>query len=328
MSDSQNNRNVKYRFQNPSRSVRYRSTFHALMTITREEHLRGLFKGISSPLATAPLFNGLLFATYRFLLKVQVQKNKDDSEPTLDQIFLAGAGCGLASTLLTTPIELIKIQQQKEQQHLHLPAAYRNRDQALRTLPARTVALHIFRVGGIPGLYRGLSATILRDVGGFGMYFAGYEGTLRFFTPSPTQHTQHDHHDHHPPPPSPDPITRPLPWLPLLLAGGAAGILGWIITFPFDVIKTRMQAQDFNLLPSSSSSSSLIPLQNMTMTTRSRNKMYITATSTSTSTSTGTSVGAGVKVFWRGLMPTIVRAIPVNMAVFGTFEAVVWAFSS
>jgi solute carrier family 25 carnitine/acylcarnitine transporter 20/29 len=35
----------------------------------------------------------------------------------------------------------------------------------------------------------------------------------------------------------------------------------------------------------------------------------------------------GMRVFWRGFVPTIVRAVPVNMAVFGTFEAVVWAFS-
>jgi len=41
---------VKYRFQNPAPNVQYRSTFHALTTITREERLRGLFKGISSPL--------------------------------------------------------------------------------------------------------------------------------------------------------------------------------------------------------------------------------------------------------------------------------------
>jgi hypothetical protein len=41
---------VKYRFQNPSPNARYRSTFHALVTIAREERLHGLFKGISSPL--------------------------------------------------------------------------------------------------------------------------------------------------------------------------------------------------------------------------------------------------------------------------------------
>ncbi len=46
----------------------------------------------------------MLFATYRFLMKFQVQHHSDTQdqqrEPTLGQIFLAGAGCGLASTYI------------------------------------------------------------------------------------------------------------------------------------------------------------------------------------------------------------------------------------
>ncbi|KAH9986681.1 mitochondrial carrier domain-containing protein, partial [Russula compacta] len=258
---------VKYRFQNPAPHVRYHSTLHALVTITREERLRGLFKGISSPLATAPLLNGLLFAAYRFFMKLQTRHDNDNgndapapyqkAEPTLGQVLFAGAGCGLASTLLTTPIELIKIQQQKQQQHLSAPDVGR--------IPsARAVARHVYRAGGIRALYHGLSATIWRDVGGYGLYFYGvrydpsppfiqsllnpfspslkYEGTLRLFTPrhhadsdADADPSQSDTHTTRP---------RPRPWAPLLIAGGAAGILGWIATFPFDVLKTRMQAQD------------------------------------------------------------------------------------
>jgi solute carrier family 25 carnitine/acylcarnitine transporter 20/29 len=140
------------------------------VTITREERLHGLFKGISSPLATAPVMNGMLFATYHFFTKLQMRHDNDDAQdqqPTLGQIFLAGSYCGLASTLLTTPIELIKIQQQKQQQQQHLETG--------RASPAsaRAVALHVYRAGGIRALYHGLSATIWRDVGGFGLYFYG-----------------------------------------------------------------------------------------------------------------------------------------------------------
>jgi solute carrier family 25 (mitochondrial carnitine/acylcarnitine transporter), member 20/29 len=96
------------------------------------------------------------------------------------------------------------------------------------------------------------------------------------------------------------------PWAPLI-AGAAAGIIGWIATFPFDVLKTRLQAGMI--------------------------------TSTSTSTGTGMGLGSswrtarkmyaesGGRVFWRGLVPTLLRAVPVNMAVFGTFEGVVWSLS-
>ena len=68
--------------------------------------------------ATAPLLNGLLFATYRFLTKLQTQTHHEDNdlqlqrpkdlepelEPTLGQIFLAGAGCSLASTYANPPL--------------------------------------------------------------------------------------------------------------------------------------------------------------------------------------------------------------------------------
>jgi len=212
------------------------------------------------------------------------------------------------------PIELIKIQQQKQQQHLHLHHHPTARDVAggERTSPARAVAQHVYRAGGIRGFYRGLSATILRDVGGYGLYFFGvrlpclfppstvsncfpprpqrqYEATLRLF-PAPADHV--------------DTLSRP--WAPLLLAGGAAGILGWLGTFPFDVIKTRMQAQDI--------------VGGVAGTSCWRAVRELSAEAAAT--------GSGrMGVFWRGFVPTVVRAVPVNMAVFGTFECIVLAFS-
>ncbi|KAI0249666.1 mitochondrial carrier domain-containing protein [Lactifluus subvellereus] len=304
---------VKYRFQNPSPTARYHSTFHALTTITREERLHGLYKGISSPLATAPLLNGMLFATYRFLMKLQTRLDHDhdpeggsqDEAPTLVQVFNAAAGCGLATTILTTPIELIKIQQQKQQQHL--PA-----HEVARIPPARTVGLQIFRAGGTRLLYRGLTPTILRDVGGYGLYFFGYEGTLRLFAPPPAPPDEATAT-----PPAPAPAHR---WAPLLLAGGVAGILGWIVTFPFDVLKTRMQAEDIPGTGTGTSTGSAAPHPHPHRppfplgTWRTARTMYAEP-------------DGGSRIFWRGLTPTIIRAVPVNMAVFGTFEAVVWAFS-
>ena len=80
-------------------------------------------------------------------------------------------------------------------------------------------------------------------------------------------------------------------------------MLGWVVTFPFDVLKTRMQAH----LPTRDEAAAGSRHTWSTVRT-----MY---------------AEAGSRVFWRGLAPTLVRAVPVNMAVFGTFEGVVWAFS-
>jgi len=61
----------------------------------------------------------------------------------------------LNKRIVTTPTELIKIRQQS----LLFPTT------------ARHVALQIFREAGITGLYRGITATALRDCG-YGAYFA------------------------------------------------------------------------------------------------------------------------------------------------------------
>lgn len=263
----------------------------------------------------------MLFATYRFLMKLQVHDNDTQDQqrqPTLAQIFLAGAGCGLASTLLTTPIELIKIQQQKHQQLLHTTHEVGGRrntspTSASASASARAVALHIYRTGGIRALYRGLSATIWRDVGGYGLYFYGYEGTLRLFVAHPDSNVDDTDTDT-------DTIShsRPRPWWAApLVAGAAAGIIGWIATFPFDVLKTRLQAGSIPGM-------GIMGAADMTDTDkdaasgrlgsswRTAHKMY---------------AESGGRVFWRGLVPTLVRAVPVNMALFGTFESVLWAFS-
>jgi len=142
-----------------------------------------------------------------------------------------------------------------------------------------------------------------------------YEGTLRLFAPSNPA-------DHADPALVLDGVAdtlsrtnpRPWAWAPLLLAGGAAGIIGWLGTFPFDVIKTRMQAHDISTSAHTGTGSSA---REGTLW-RATRELYAEA---------GGSGGGRMRVFWRGFVPTIVRAVPVNMAVFGTFEGVVWAFS-
>jgi len=190
----------------------------------------------------------------------------------------------------------------------------------------RTIALRIYKQHGIIGLYRGFTATVLRDLG-YGAYFGSYEATSRILTPSSpsllgnsTMLT------------TMQPETLGPSWPALLVAGGVAGIVGWLVTFPMDVVKTRIQGSDPILpaviqpitaadrVPLINSVTNLPPIHAPTL-----NQDHPYRTTLSTIVNSYREEGRGV--FYRGLAPTIIRAIPVNMATFGVFEISVRALS-
>jgi len=293
---------VKVRFQNPAVASKYHSTIHAITSIVREERFVGLYKGIMAPLATVALMNGLVFSSYRFLLKIQL--DNPTSIPTITQIALAGAGSGIVSSIVTTPTELIKIRQQS----------------LLTQTTARKVVLQIIHENGVAGLYRGLPVTALRDCG-YGAYFAAYEATCRYLSSSST---------------TSDPFVQAeirLSWPALLLAGGIAGIAGWLATFPLDVVKTRMQGSPTTRGTSSPVSSAFVHMSPNSLPTtpllcqESHASRHVNPYRTILSTIVHSYRTEGFQVFFRGLSPTLIRAVPVNMATFATFEAVVHAFS-
>ncbi|TFK89510.1 mitochondrial carrier [Polyporus arcularius HHB13444] len=274
---------VKVRFQNPQTASRYRSATHAFFTIVREERVRGLYRGITAPLAGAPPLNGLVFSSYRSLLHAQLDDAR--ATPTLTQVNLAGAGTGIISSLITTPAELIKIHQQS--------LVRTTGSQSSQPLRDRDVILHLWRTHGLRGFYRGITATALRDTG-YGAYFAAYEATLRYW-PRPHAPPTHDRADS--PAKEVESALATHSWPAMLAAGGMAGIAGWVVTFPFDVVKTRVQS---------------------TPPGEPGNPYRSTW-----STIVASYRAEGLGVFFRGLAPTLIRAIPVNMVTFTTFEAVV-----
>jgi solute carrier family 25 carnitine/acylcarnitine transporter 20/29 len=70
----------------------------------------------------------------------------------------------------------------------------------------------VFRAEGLRGLYRGMGSTVLRETPSYGAYFAGYEYFCQLLAP--------------------DGGAEYLSGTQLLLAGGFAGIVGWISTYP------------------------------------------------------------------------------------------------
>lgn len=84
-------------------------------------------------------------------------------------------------------------------------------------------AKSVVRSGGVFGLWKGLFATVGRDVPSYGVYFVSYDWLKRKLSPTG----------------EPSAMNMPIP--SLLLAGGTAGAAAWVCSYPLDVIKTRLQ---------------------------------------------------------------------------------------
>uniref|UniRef100_A0A182Q4N7 Mitochondrial carnitine/acylcarnitine carrier protein n=1 Tax=Anopheles farauti TaxID=69004 RepID=A0A182Q4N7_9DIPT len=128
--------------------------------------------------------------------------------------FLAGTAAGLAQSFVCSPMELIKTRLQLQD---NLPRAAERFSGPLDCTRA------IWRREGMRGIFRGLGITAARDAPGFSSYFVAYEYMVRK-------------------------VVDPSPFV-ILMAGGLAGTFSWLVTFPIDVVKSRLQADGISGKP-------------------------------------------------------------------------------
>lgn len=198
--------------------------------------------------------NAVLFGVEentRRLMNYQ-QQDEPKKQPNYKLYAISGAIAGFAQSFLLSPIELIKIRMQ-------LPnTVYTNTFTCARNL---LLSKH---GGSLSQLMRGTCLTVLRDVPAVTVYFISFEYLCNM-------HSMH---------------RDQLSVFNLMLAGGTAGCLSWLFTYPIDVIKTRYQAADAGKYAS------------MGDCLRSTMK------------------SEGWGGFWRGLAPTLIRAFPNSAATF------------
>ena len=114
--------------------------------------------------------------------------------------------------------------------------------------------------------------------------YAQYEATCRYFSRRCPQLEIPHHTDHSSLLAEVENEIDTLSWPVLLFAGALAGVNGWLATFPFDVVKTRVQSIDWLREDGASH-----PYRN------------------TFSTFVNSYRSDGLKVFFRGLNPTIIR---------------------
>ncbi|XP_062316448.1 mitochondrial carnitine/acylcarnitine carrier protein isoform X2 [Osmerus eperlanus] len=179
---------------------------HPLDTI---KGVLGLYKGMGAPLAgVAPM---MAISFFGFGLGKQLQQS-DPSQPlTYAQVYLAGCLAGVFTTIIVAPGERVKC----------LLQVQANGGQ-LRYAGPLDCAVSLYRQQGIRSVYKGTVLTLLRDVPSNGLYFLTYEYLKNLLTAEGESVSQ---------------LSTPR----ILLAGGVAGILNWVIALPPDVLKSNFQ---------------------------------------------------------------------------------------
>nr|XP_019947124.1 PREDICTED: solute carrier family 25 member 47-A-like [Paralichthys olivaceus] len=254
------------------RTCHHLTTCSSLILSPDRWQVYGFFKGMSLPISTISVTSAVVFGTYRNCLQCLNQaRGVDCTAPNskLD-IFLSGMVAGVVQTSVLAPGDIVKVRLQCQTESRR---GGPNMPKPKYHGPIHCL-LSIIREEGFRGLYRGILPLILRDAPSFATYFWTYSVCCELLTHSGKK--------------SPD-------WSGVMLAGGTAGIAGWTVATPMDVIKSRLQMDGIRG-----------PRQY---------RSFIHCL-------TDTVRVEGVGVFYRSLGISVLRAFPVGVAVFVTYEVV------
>lgn len=94
-------------------TAKYSGAWDAVKKIMASEGPKGLYRGLSAPLAAVALFNAVLF-TARGQMEAILSHNKEHPSLSVRQQMVAGVGAGVAVSFVACPTELIKCRLQAQ----------------------------------------------------------------------------------------------------------------------------------------------------------------------------------------------------------------------
>uniref|UniRef100_A0AAY4EMB7 Uncharacterized protein n=1 Tax=Denticeps clupeoides TaxID=299321 RepID=A0AAY4EMB7_9TELE len=192
-----------------SHDVFYSGTYDCFRKTVSKEGFRGLYKGMGAPLAgVAPM---MAISFFGYGLGKQLLQPEPSIPHTYTQIYLSGTLAGVFTTVIVAPGERIKCL-------LQVQAA----SGQLKYSGPVDCAVQLYKEQGLRSVYKGTILTLLRDVPSTGVYFLTYEYLKHLLT-----HEGESVHQ----------LSTPK----ILLAGGTAGILNWMVALPPDVLKSNFQ---------------------------------------------------------------------------------------
>lgn len=266
-------------------TTQYKGAYDAASSILKQEGASAFYKGTLTPLIGIGACVSVQFAAFNYARRAFEAQNASNSRNPLKQTsltepaplsygqyYLAGAFAGIANTVLSSPIEHIRIRLQT-QPH----GAGR-----LYSGPLDCIS-KLSRSPSIPmGLYRGTSVTLLREAQAYGFWFLAFN----YLMDSDAARNK---------------IKRKeIPTWKIAGYGGLAGEVLWISSYPLDVVKSKMQTDGFGV-----------------------SRRYATMRDCFAQTYRAEGLGG----FWRGVGPTLLRALPVSAGTFAVVELTMRAIS-
>mmetsp|Transcript_49013 Transcript_49013/g.52918 ORF Transcript_49013/g.52918 Transcript_49013/m.52918 type:complete len:385 (-) Transcript_49013:420-1574(-) len=281
-----------------------------LISLTRNYGIRSLWKGSSPMIGAVPFQNALLMGGYGFGKRYSESEsvfimpswpssanNNNNNSSVLLPIFMGGCIGGIVQSFLMSPIEWIKVNQQTSLM----------KTTTSNTMSSTSMMLKKFYQHKRSLWNRGLSATLLRDGIPHGVWFVSYEYCkiqMMMMTDMRETSDDRDHNDDNNESSLSassfsfyQTVTVPI------ISGAVAATTAWTVGYPFDIIKTRIQAT----------------------TTTNKSKFTTTTNNILGVYETGRQLikeanGNIIRGLYRGFTVKLMRAIPASMIGFVTYE--------
>lgn len=256
---------VKVRLQTTSQ---YSGALDAATSIYKNEGALAFYKGTLTPLIGIGACVSVQFGGFHYARRAFEASNRESTgSPQLSygQYYASGAFAGIANTVLSSPIEHIRIRLQTQPHGAN--RLYNDPIDCVRKISAHQ--------GVLGGVYRGTAVTWLREAQAYGVWFTTFEYLMN----ADAARNNINRED--------------ISTLKIAGYGGLAGEMLWISSYPFDVIKSKMQSDGFGKDQQYRSMRDCFA------------KVYR---------------AEGLRGFWKGIAPTLLRALPVSAGTFATVE--------
>eukprot|EP01138_Halocafeteria_seosinensis_P006445 gb/GECG01006588.1/.p1 GENE.gb/GECG01006588.1/~~gb/GECG01006588.1/.p1 ORF type:complete len:314 (+),score=21.89 gb/GECG01006588.1/:1-942(+) len=251
---------IKVRLQTSPNPV---SLVKLTRTLIKAEGFKALYRGLTPPLVANVLETAGLFSVNGMIkdaISDSLNYERGRQLPMSAEL-CSGGITGFFVSFILTPAELIKCRLQIQNQVL-------GGGNPLYKGPIDCLIKSVER-DGVSIIFRGHTATMLREIPGTAAWFGSYEACLRLLTGAEGDRSC-------------------VPAWKTIAAGAMGGVCYWGMLFPADTAKSMIQTQEERM-------SIAAAVKNL------YNK-------------------GGIKYFYRGLTPTLLRAAPANAAVFGCYE--------